>query len=84
MNPYALPYERWSPRMLATRFPVPRLNRNGIPSLRTISVTTDTAGAAVIYNLCQMQSLTQYDNRIRNATIMADRKIRLSTVDMTS
>ena len=52
MNPYLLPYERWSPRMLATRFPVPRLNRNGIPSLRTISVTTDTAGAAVIYNLC--------------------------------
>lgn len=52
MNPYFLPYSQWSPQMLATRFPVQRLNKNGIPSLRTLSVTTDTAGASVVYNLC--------------------------------
>lgn len=38
--------------MLSSRFPVTRLNRNGVPSLRTISVTTDTTGSAVIYNIC--------------------------------
>lgn len=43
---------QWTPRMLSSRFPVTRLNRNGIPSLRTISVTTDTTGSAVIYNIC--------------------------------
>lgn len=52
MNPYFLPYSQWTPRMLSSRFPVTRLNRNGIPSLRTISVTTDTTGSAVIYNIC--------------------------------
>jgi len=52
MNPYFLPYSQWTPRMLSSRFPVTRLNRNGVPSLRTISVTTDTTGSAVIYNIC--------------------------------
>ena len=52
MNPYFLPYSQWTPRMLSSRFPVTRLNRNGIPSLRTISVTTDTTGSAVVYNIC--------------------------------
>lgn len=52
MNPYLLPYSQWSPQMLATRFPVQRVNRNGIPSLRTLSVTTDTAGTSVVYNIC--------------------------------
>lgn len=52
MNPYFLPYAQWTPRMLASRFPVSRVNRNGIPTLRTIAVTTDTAGATVTYNIC--------------------------------
>lgn len=36
--------------MLARRFPVRRLNSNGIPELRTISVTT--TGSVVTYQLC--------------------------------
>lgn len=52
MNPYFLPYSQWTPRMLASKFPVTRLNRNGVPSLRTISVTTNTAGSSVVYNIC--------------------------------
>lgn len=52
MNPYFLPYSQWTPRMLSSKFPVTRLNRNGIPSLRTISVTTNTASSSVVYNIC--------------------------------
>lgn len=52
MNPFFLPYSQWSTQMLSTRFPVQRVNRNGIPSLRTLSVTTDTAGTMVTYNIC--------------------------------
>lgn len=52
MNPYYLPYSQWPPQMLATRFPIKRANRNGMPLLRTLSVTTDTVGTSVIYNLC--------------------------------
>lgn len=36
--------------MLARRFPLRRLNSNGIPELRTISVTT--TGSVVTYQLC--------------------------------
>ena len=36
--------------MLARRFPVKRLNSNGIPMLSTISVTT--TGSVVTYQLC--------------------------------
>ena len=36
--------------MLARRFPVRRLNSNGIPEMRTISVTT--TGSVVTYQLC--------------------------------
>lgn len=49
-NPYYLPYAQWSNRMLARRFPVKRLNGNGIPEMRTISVTT--TGSVVTYQLC--------------------------------
>ncbi len=52
MNPYYLPYARWTAPMLATRFPIQRLNRNGIPSLRTLSVVTNTDSSTVVYNLC--------------------------------
>ena len=36
--------------MLARRFPVRRLNGNGIPEMRTISVST--TGSVVTYQLC--------------------------------
>ena len=49
-NPYYLPYAQWSNQMLARRFPIKRLNSNGIPELRTISVTT--TGNVVTYQLC--------------------------------
>lgn len=49
-NPYYLPYAQWNNQMLARRFPVRRLNSNGIPELRTISVTT--TGSVVTYQLC--------------------------------
>lgn len=49
-NPYYLPYAQWSNQMLARRFPVRRLNSNGIPEMRTISVTT--TGSVVTYQLC--------------------------------
>lgn len=40
---------------LARKYPICFLNRYGIPKLRTISVTTDTAGTSVTYNLCPYQ-----------------------------
>lgn len=49
-SPYYLPYAQWNNQMLARRFPVRRLNSNGIPELRTISVTT--TGSVVTYQLC--------------------------------
>lgn len=49
-NPYYLPYAQWSNQMLSRRFPVRRLNSNGIPEMRTISVTT--TGDVVTYQLC--------------------------------
>ena len=49
-NPYYLPYAQWSNQMLARRFPVKRINRNGIPKLHTISATT--TGNVVTYQLC--------------------------------
>ena len=49
-SPYYLPYAQWSNQMLARRFPVRRLNSNGIPEMRTISVTT--TGNVVTYQLC--------------------------------
>lgn len=49
-NPYYLPYAQWNNQMLARRFPVRRLNSNGIPEMRTISVTT--TGSVVTYQLC--------------------------------
>ena len=36
--------------MLARRFPVKRLNSNGIPEMQTISVST--TGSVVTYQLC--------------------------------
>ena len=49
-NPYYLPYAQWNNQMLSRRFPVRRLNGNGIPEMRTISVTT--TGSVVTYQLC--------------------------------
>lgn len=49
-NPYYLPYAQWNNQMLARRFPVKRINCNGIPKLHTISVTT--TGNVVTYQLC--------------------------------
>lgn len=49
-NPYYLPYAQWSNQMLSRRFPIRRLNSNGIPEMRTISVTT--TGSVVTYQLC--------------------------------
>ena len=49
-NPYYLPYSQWNNQMLSRRFPVRRLNSNGIPEMRTISVTT--TGSVVTYQLC--------------------------------
>lgn len=49
-NPYYLPYAQWSNQMLSRRFPIRRLNSNGIPEMRTISVTT--TGDVVTYQLC--------------------------------
>lgn len=49
-NPYYLPYAQWSNQMLARRFPVRHLNSNGIPEMRTISVST--TGSVVTYQLC--------------------------------
>lgn len=43
-------YATWNNRQLARRFPVKRLNINGIPEMRTISVTT--SGTVVTYQLC--------------------------------
>ena len=43
-------YAQWSNRMLARRFPIKRINSNGIPEMRTISVTT--TGSVVTYQLC--------------------------------
>lgn len=45
-----IPYSQWSNRMLARRFPIKRVNVNGIPEMRTISVTT--TGSVVTYQLC--------------------------------
>ena len=50
MNPWYLPYERWSGQMLSRRFPIRRLNANGIPEFRTIAVTT--TGNVVTYSIC--------------------------------
>ncbi len=50
MNPWYLPYERWSNQMLSRKFPIRRLNGNGIPELRTIAVTT--TGNVVTYSIC--------------------------------
>ena len=49
-NPYYLPYSQWNNQMLSRRFPIRRLNSNGIPEMRTISVTT--TGSVVTYQLC--------------------------------
>lgn len=49
-NPYYLPYAQWNNQMLSRRFPVKRVNRNGIPEMRTISVST--TGSVVTYQLC--------------------------------
>lgn len=40
---------------LARKYPICFLNRCGTPKLRTISVTTDTTGTSVTYNLCPYQ-----------------------------
>lgn len=50
INPYYLPYAQWSNQMLSRRFPIKRINSNGIPLMRTISVTT--TGSIVTYQLC--------------------------------
>lgn len=50
MNPWYLPYERWNSQMLSRRFPIRRLNGNGIPEIRTIAVTT--TGNVVTYSIC--------------------------------
>lgn len=47
-NPYYLPYAQWNNQMLSRRFPIKRLN--GIPEMRTISVTT--TGSVITYQLC--------------------------------
>lgn len=49
-NPYFLPYGQWTNGMLSRKFPVCRVNRNGIPKVRTISVTT--TGNIVTYQIC--------------------------------
>lgn len=49
-NPYYLPYAQWNNQMLSRRFPVKRVNRNGIPEMHTISVST--TGSVVTYKLC--------------------------------
>lgn len=49
-NPYFLPYSQWTNGMLSRKFPVCRINRNGIPKVRTISVTT--TGSIVTYSIC--------------------------------
>lgn len=49
-NPYFLPYSQWTNAMLSRKFPVSRVNRNGIPKVRTISVTT--VGNTVVYQIC--------------------------------
>lgn len=43
-----IPYAQWSNQMLARRFPIKRLN--GIPEMRTISVSTN--GSVITYKLC--------------------------------
>lgn len=43
-----LNYAQWGNRILARRFPIKRIN--GIPEMRTISVTT--TGSVVTYQLC--------------------------------
>lgn len=53
-----MPYSQWSNQMLARRFPVTRLN--GIPEMRTISVST--TGSVVIYQLCPWR-FKQLSNR---------------------
>lgn len=53
-----MPYSQWSNRMLARRFPVTRLN--GIPEMRTISVST--TGSVVTYQLCPWR-FKQLSNR---------------------
>lgn len=47
-NSYYLPYSQWNNQMLARRFPIRRIN--GIPEMRTISVST--TGTVVTYQLC--------------------------------
>lgn len=54
-NPFFLPFSQWTPWMLSRRFPVNRVNRNGIPNIRTIAVTTDTETMTVTYQLCPWQ-----------------------------
>lgn len=49
-NPYYLPYSQWSNQMLQRRFPIRQVNSQGIPVLKTISVTT--TGSVVTYQLC--------------------------------
>lgn len=53
-----MPYSQWSNQMLARRFPVTRLN--GIPEMRTISVST--TGSVVTYQLCPWR-FKQLSNR---------------------
>lgn len=50
MNPWFLPKSQWSNQMLSRQYPIRRVNRNGIPELRTIAVTT--TGTIVTYTVC--------------------------------
>lgn len=49
-NPYFLPYNQWTNAMLSRKFPISRVNRNGIPKVNTISVVT--TGSTVVYQIC--------------------------------
>ena len=49
-NPYYLPYAQWNNQMLSRKFPIKRINNNGIPEMQTISVLT--TGSIVTYQLC--------------------------------
>lgn len=49
-NPYYLPYAQWNNQMLSRKFPIKRINNNGIPEMQTISVST--TGSIVTYQLC--------------------------------
>lgn len=55
LSPYYLPYNRWNNRMLAQKFPVKRVNKCGIPKLKTKSVNVDTEASTVVYQICPWQ-----------------------------